>query len=129
MNEQEKIDFLLAQRHKPEVDRTDWMNVNKNLIDLAVAYSGYCIFHNIEVCFTSIIRPMIPGVSKTNIHAAGRAFDASARGWNTDLMDNFLKDGNNRFKDVAAISLADNQPRAFLFHGDILHLHAQVRDL
>ena|SRR3990167_11374128 len=127
MTEQEKIDFLFSQKHKPEVDRGDWLKVNKNLIDLAVAYVGFCILHNIEICFTSIIRPMIPGVSKTNIHSYGRAFDASAKGWTTELMDEFIFDGNKRFENVAAISNRDSVPRAFIFHGDVLHLHAQVR--
>ena len=127
MNLNDKIEYLMGQFHKVGVNRDDWYNVSVNLIDLAVFYVGFCVLYDINPCFTSIIREKIPGVSKTDIHAKKRAFDASAKGWTTDLMDNFLDDGNKKFLTIGALSNSDKISRAFLFHGEILHLHAQVR--
>ncbi len=125
MTNQEKITFLKSMPHKLDVNPHDWDHVHSNLLTLAMAYCCFCIYHGIPVLFTSIIRPMLPQ-SETDIHAKKRAFDASANGWDTDLMDEFIIDANKIYKEIAAVSIKDGIPRAYIFHGEVLHLHAQV---
>lgn len=122
-------DTLALYPHKDTVDPLDWKKVHKNLLPLAYFYVNFCEQHGIPVLFSSIIRGMIPGVSKTDIHAKGRAFDASAKGWTKELKDDFEKLLEEKFKDVAAIAIATGRPNAIEWHdagrGD--HAHLQVR--
>ena len=127
MTDKEIISFLKTVPHKAGVNKNDWDNVHPNLLTLARAYVGFCYFHGLIPLFTSIIRPMLP-MSETNIHEEKRAFDGSVLGWTTDLMDEFMKDGNKTYKSIAAISRKDLVERAYYIHnGTALHLHGQVR--
>jgi len=95
----------------------------------------YCENHHLPFRVTRTVDEMIQGVSKTDIHADGRAFDISVQGWTTDDIDNFVHDMNT--SDFAhrygAISTTDNQVRLIVWEpsddscGKIQHLHAQVR--
>jgi len=87
------------------------------------------LVHNLPLVITSIIRPMIPGVSKTDIHSKGRAFDVSVRGWTEkqclDCQD-YLND--NFSEKFGAISISDGKPRACVYHiGTGPHLHIQCK--
>lgn len=121
--------ILQLYPHKKGVNDADWLRVHPNLLKLAYFYVNFCEEHGIPVMFTSIIRPMIPGVSKTDIHAKGRAFDASAKGWTKELKDEFERQVEEKFKAIAAIAISTGKPNAIEWHdagrGD--HAHLQVR--
>ena len=120
---------LALYPHKKGVNPLDWKKVHKNLLLVAYFYVNFCEQHGIPVLFTSIIRAMIPGISKTDIHAKGRAFDASAKGWTKELKDEFEGLVEEAFEHVAAIAITTGKPNAIEWHdagrGD--HAHLQVR--
>lgn len=123
----QSLEDLMCLPHKPGVDPLDWRVVNPKLLVLAQAYVDYCQRHKIPILFTSIIRAGIPGVSVSSTHEEGRAFDASARGWTAELIDDFLAE-TRRLAPIGAISKSDGLARPFVFHeGTAYHLHAQVR--
>lgn len=130
------IEKIKRQIHKPGVDKNDWSKVHRNLLVLADYVIAHCETYNLPVIFTSIIRPKIKGVSKTDIHAKGRAFDLSVRGWSKEDIK-FLVDAVNEKFTIGAISLRDGQEREAVFEdaefdkeGDQVkwpHFHFQVR--
>lgn len=120
---------IQAAPHKPECDPLDWERCNPKLLILAAFYLDFCEKHKIPILFTSIIRSMIPGVSKSHTHDEGRAFDFSVHGWTTDLIDEFLDLARKspEVQKIGAIT-ASGSVVAFLFHdGTSFHGHAQVR--
>lgn len=128
MNLREK---LKTQKHKAGVNRLDWDEVHSNLIVLADYVMAHCQAHKLPLIFTSIIRPMIKGVSKTDIHSKGRAFDISVKGWSIEDIST-LVDAVNEKLTIGAISVRDNQEREAVYEdgvsaGNGAHLHFQVR--
>lgn len=125
----EIISRLKRLPHKPDVNPNDWNLVNHYLLLLAEFYVDWCEACKLPVLFSSIIRPMIPGVSKTDIHTKGRAFDFSAHGWTKELRDEFEKQVEEKFKTIAAIGAETGLPNAIYWHdaGAGFHAHMQVR--
>lgn len=118
-------------------DPENWSKVHLNLRVLAYEMVDYCESRNLPVVITSIIRPMIPGVSKTGIHSAGRAADISVKGWLVDQCLAFEKWMNDNFAEkFGAISISDGKPRACVFHNAVdakgkeygWHMHIQCRN-
>lgn len=125
------ITILTAQHHKGDTDPDDWFKVHINLIVLAAFTLKWCKEQYLEVTFTSIIRPKIPGVSKTDIHASGRAFDLSVQGWTIEQIDLFVKTLNEIFT-IGAISFRDGKEREAVYEDGVTagkgpHLHVQCR--
>lgn len=130
------IERLKALPHKEGVDKNDWSKVHRNLLVLADYILAHTETHKLPMVITSIIRPKIKGVSKTDIHAKKRAFDLSVRGWSKEDID-FLVDVINEKFTIGAISLRDGQEREAVFEdaefdeeGDQTkwpHFHFQVR--
>jgi hypothetical protein len=84
--------------------------------------------YEIPILFTSIIRPMIHGISETDIHAKGRAFDVSAKGWNDEKKEDFERKVFERFADIGAIGRSTGKSTPCLWHeGTAPHCHLQVR--
>lgn len=126
------ISFLKEVRHKEGVNKEDWKLVNSNLVDIALFVSAWCEAESLPLTITSIIRPKIPGISVSNTHAEGRAFDISIRGWTQDEIDRIVIDVNNHFKSVGAISIKDGVSRVAVYEDGVAagkgaHLHFQVR--
>lgn len=122
---------LKALYHKEGVNKDDWDKVHPNLLVLADYVYSHCETHNLQLVITSIIRPKIPGVSKTDIHAKGRAFDVSVKGWSQEDIK-FLVDSVNEKLTIGAISLRDKQEREAVYEDGVsagrgAHLHFQVR--
>lgn len=138
------IQELQKRKHKAGVSSSDWAYVSKDLVMIALWVCQWADFHSVPIVFTSIIRGRVKG-SKTDIHAAKRAFDLSVKGWSIDEIDDFLIDCNREFaKEHGAYSSFDQQPRAAIyeFNNGIAplqalayarqnenepHLHIQVR--
>jgi hypothetical protein len=105
---------------------------------MAVGFvSLYCDQHNLPMKVTRTVDEMIQGISKTDIHSDGRAFDLSVIGWTTDNIDDFVHDINNSdfAKNYGAISATDGIIRLVVWEssdsitGRMAHLHVQVRRL
>jgi hypothetical protein len=96
---------------------------------LAYEAFDWCAIRKLPVIITSIIRPRIPGVSKSDTHAQGRAVDISVKGWSVDQCLEFQDYMNHNFgEQYGAISLTDGKPRACVYHGGTaLHHHLQVK--
>jgi hypothetical protein len=130
------IEKLKTLFHKPGVNKDDWNKVHNNLLVLADYVIAHTETHNLPMVITSIIRPKIPGVSKTDIHSTGRAFDLSVIGWSKEDIQ-FLVDAINEAFTIGAISLRDHQEREAIFEGAEFdkngdqtkwpHFHFQVR--
>ena len=103
--------------HKEGVNPLDWFNVHPDLLIILDYVIEHCIAHGLLLVVSSIIRPKIPGASKTDIHAKGRAFDISVRGWSDEDIQ-FLCDCINQDLTVGAISLRDNIEREAVFEED-----------
>lgn len=122
---------LKALYHKDGVNKEDWDKVHPNLLVLADYVHAHCDSHNLPLVISSIIRPKIPGVSKTDIHSTGRAFDVSVRGWSREDIDFIVKDVNDRLS-IGAISIRDGKEREAVYEDGIVagkgaHFHFQVR--
>lgn len=136
MIKKEVTEKLKALFHKPGVDKNDWDKVHLNLLILAEYVLAHTETYNLPMVITSIIRPKIPGVSKTDIHAKGRAFDLSVKGWSKEDIQ-FLADTVNEKFTIGAISLRDHQEREAVFEDAEFnkngnqtkwpHFHFQVR--
>jgi hypothetical protein len=130
--DRETIVVTLRQlEHKPGVNSSDWYKVHDNLIILAAFTLVYAKENYLPLIITSIIRPKIKGVSKTDIHSKGRAFDISIRGWTKEQILNFVKKINEEFK-IGAISVTDGKEREAVWEDGITagkgpHLHIQCR--
>lgn len=122
---------LTDLKHLPhkQCDSDDWAKVHINLRVLAYELIEYCLVHNLPLVITSIIRPMIKGVSKTDIHAKGRAFDVSVHGWTEKQCLDCEQYLNDNFSEkFGAISISDGKPRACVYHvGTGPHLHVQCK--
>lgn len=122
--------FLLSKlAYKYPQDQIDWLYVSPKLILLRDYWLNYSYEKKLPVLCTSIIRAKIEGISTSNSHAEGRAFDASVHGWSTDDIDSFVADCNKEFaQSIGAISQMDLKARAVLYHfGTGPHFHFQVR--
>lgn len=110
----EVISRIKKCTHKIGVNKGDWDNVHKNLISLAEYVLDHCETYNLPVVITSIIRPKIKGVSKTDIHSTGRAFDMSILGWSQEDIK-FLVDCCNEDMTIGAISLSDGRENEAIY--------------
>jgi hypothetical protein len=125
------IELARSLPHKNQAQREHWNRVHPNLLRLVEFYAEFCIAHVIKPMNTRIIDAKIDGVSKTDVHADARAFDASSRGWTKQLQQDFTDVGNRRFEKIAAVTASGprkGMPTAYQFHeGTAWHMHAQVR--
>jgi hypothetical protein len=128
------ISTLKELPHHLEVNPDDWMIVHPNLRILAYELIEYCESRNLPLVITSIIRPMIPNISKTNIHSKARAFDVSVGLWELQDCLNCEKYFNENYDKIGAIGIGDGLPRACLFESPMYnkrgtgsHLHFQCK--
>jgi hypothetical protein len=83
--------------------------------------------------FTRFKDEMIVGISKTNIHADGRAGDLSVRNITTEDIDDMLHDLNEKLATrIGAESISDGVHRFVVYedgktNGNAPHIHFQVR--
>jgi hypothetical protein len=125
------IERALEVEHKEGVNPEDWKKVNPKLLVVVDYLISLCDNLNLPLKITSIIRPKIPGVSKSNTHGEGRAFDVSVNGW-TDADIRNVVFMVNRNLNVGAISAKDGLEREAVYEdgktaGTAPHLHFQVR--
>lgn len=123
------IQDLKELPHKPEVKVDDFDIVKPNLRILCYEFVEYCNSRDLPILLTSLVRPMIPGVSKSDSHAQGRAADFSAKGFTIDdclLLEKYF---NENYEKIGAISASDGKARACVFHdvGLGAHFHLQCR--
>ena len=146
MTEQELREFMQKMPHKDGVNPEGWRIVKAELLTLAHFYCQFCTAKNLPILITSVVRPRIEGVSVSDTHAQGRAFDASVRGWAVDDIDDILIECNKLHAPrMGAVSATDGLSRAVIFeygqglcsipksveyckcNGAAPHLHFQVR--
>lgn len=125
------IERIQEVEHKEGVNPDDWNKVHPNLLILADELISFCDNRNMPLKFTSIIRPKIQGVSKTDIHSTGRAFDISLIGWSDAEARDCAYVFNRKFK-IGAISKSTGEENEVVFEDGITagrgrHLHFQVR--
>lgn len=137
--DRENIVITLRQlTHKSGVDSADWYKVHDNLIILAAYTVIYAKTKGLPLVITSIIRPKIPGVSKTDIHSSGRAFDISVVGWSKAVIKDFVQKINKEYK-IGAVSIRDGVEREAVYEDGVPvekggtggkgpHLHIQCRN-
>ena len=116
--------------YKKGVDATDWSRTNPNLKILFDWFVLWCKSEGIEVVVTSIIRPRIEGISKSDTHSEGRAFDARSTDFDEEQRERMIAECNKRFASCGAIS-KDGIVRPVVWHDSGLgeHFHFQVRRL
>ena len=135
--EANKLDFIrsYAKRlsHKDGVSPADWDEVKPHLLLLLDFYVDYATTHDLPIVITSIIRPKIRGISKTDIHADKRAFDTSVHGWTKKQISDLVKSANESLK-IGAISMSDKIEHEAVYEdgisaGSAPHIHWQVRPM
>ena len=115
---------------KNDKARETYEKIDDRLKTAIYECSKWCAERNLPLIITRVIDEMIPNVSKTNIHAEGRAVDISVNHWSTNEIDEFVHDMNELFSDsIGAYSLADKKPRFCVYHnaGAGWHMHLQCR--
>lgn len=114
---------------KNDKARETYKKIDERLKDAVYWCSKWCDSRKVPFVITRCIDEMIPGVSKTNIHADGRAVDVSVKGWDADTIDDFIHDSNKEFSDkIGAISVSDGKPRFCVYHCGVgYHLHLQTK--
>lgn len=122
------IQELKKLAHKKGVNPDDWDIVNPNLRILAYETIEYCESRKLPILITSIIREKIPGISKSDTHREGRAYDLSVHGWSEKDCLDFEKYLNENYANLGAISAKDGVARACVYHmGTAMHHHIQCR--
>lgn len=115
---------------KNDKARETYKKIDERLKDAIYWCSKWCDSRKVPFVITRCIDEMIPGVSKTNIHADGRAVDVSIKGFDTDALDDLVSDSNKKFSEsIGAFSISDGISRFCVLHdaGAGAHLHFQVR--
>ncbi len=115
---------------KNDVVLEDIQNMQPALLILYTAAILYCQEYNLPCQFTSIMSDRTGVMAKTKSHEEFRAFDLSVKGWTDTHIHRFVFMMNNDYREIAAISASDLEPRAAVYHnyenqGD--HIHMQVR--
>jgi hypothetical protein len=103
--------------------------LNPWILIIMADVSLYCMQKNLPFIVTRTWDDPIENVSVSQTHY-GRAFDMSVKGWDDHNRDIFVKEFDNKYKQVAAISASDNQKRLIIYHdaGAGPHFHFQVSD-
>jgi hypothetical protein len=147
VTEQALRDLMLTIPHKEGVVPENWRMVDSDLLTLAHFYLQFATSRRLPILITSIIRPKIEGLSVSDTHAQGRAFDVSVRGWTVDDLDDLLIECNRvHAPRMGAFSATDGLSRAVVYeygqgvcmvptrapeyckmNGAVPHLHFQVR--
>ena len=114
---------------KNDKARETYPKCKEELKDAVYFCSRWAEERSLPFIITRAIDEKIAGVSKTNIHADGRAVDVSVKGWTTEDIDDFIHDSNAEFSEkIGAISATDGIARFCVFHvGTAAHIHLQVR--
>lgn len=125
------IQYALNLAHKDGVNKQDWLSVDPNLLLLLDYAVDFATVHDLPILISSIIRPRIKGVSKSDTHEQGRAFDLSVHGWNLFQINTLVKMTNDKFS-IGAISFSDHMEHEVIYEDGITagtapHLHFQVR--
>lgn len=128
---QDIIERAMELDHKDGVNPEDWNKVNEKLLIIIEAVINHCDLHILPLKITSIIRPKIPGFSKTETHSEGRAFDISLIGWTDADARDCCHVINNKLH-VGAVSASDKQEREAVFEDGLTagkgrHIHFQSR--
>lgn len=93
---------------------------------------SFCDKRGMPVVITRTVDNMIPGVSKTNTHAEGRAVDFRVFEWKASDRDALLEYINNKYASAYGTGPAGMPPKALIYEdgqtrGTGPHLHAQIR--
>jgi len=116
---------------KKECKQEDLQMIEPALLILFTRVVLYCAEWKIPCMVTSIIsdRENVASVSTSSTHEEGRALDISTRGMTEQHIYRLVHIMNMEYRDIAAISAIDGQPRAAIYHdaGTGPHIHLQVR--
>lgn len=109
-----------AQRlpHKDGVYNRDWLTVKSNLLLLLDWLVGYSTKRGVPILITSVIRPRIAGVSVSDTHEDGRAFDISVRGWMKKDIDACVEECNRLYSSIGATGKSNGVKMAAVFEDD-----------
>lgn len=128
--------------HKNAADRVHWDLLHPNMLIIVEFYIQFAMEHELEICFTRIFSPKIPGVSISNSHAdtgvftmedgtkfkwKGRAVDCRVISWSEQMRKRFEKECNGRFN-IGAISLSTGEEHEVVYEsktGTAPHFHLQ----
>lgn len=110
---------------KPGVDPYDLQFLHPAVWILLTAAILYCEEHDLPFIITSLINDREGVEAKSRTHEEGRAIDISVRGWSESQIHRFCHKMTTNYRDIAAISASDLEPRAALYHDN--HIHLQVR--
>lgn len=105
-------------QHKDGVYTRDWLSVKTNLLLIVNWLMSYCEERGLPILISSVIRPKIAGVSVSDTHEEGRAFDISVRGWLKKDIEDCVTECNKQFSHIGAASKSDGVKRAAVFEDD-----------
>ena len=115
---------------KEDVEARDLEMVHPALWILLLRTILYCAEFQIPCRVTSLISDRKNVKSTSRTHEEGRAFDISIDSWSEFHVHRFLFLMNSDYRDIAAISASDGNPRAAVYHNyqnQGKHIHLQVR--
>jgi len=115
---------------RKDISLEDLQDMQPALLILYTATILYCHEYKLPCKFTSIMSDRKNVISKSKTHEDFRAFDLSVEGWTEMHIHRFVFVMNTDYRDIAAISASDLEPRAVIFHnykGQGDHLHIQVK--
>lgn len=91
----------------------------------------YCKEYKLPCKITSLKSDREGVRAKSTTHEEGRAFDLSVSGWTEMHVHRFVFLMNSDYREIAAISASDLEPRAAVYHeydGQGSHIHLQVKE-
>jgi len=114
---------------KDDKARNTYPQLKEELKDATLWCSQWAEKRKLPFVITRCVDEMIPGVSRTNIHADKRALDVSVKGWTADDLDDFIHESNLEFSEsIGAFSIEDGKPRFCVYHCGVgFHMHLQCR--
>ena len=108
---------------------TDLLEIHPILFMVLGFVVARCHIKKLPCKLTRVIDGRIPGVSVSDTHEEGRAFDMSVQGWTIEDINEFVTYMNDKYADTyGALSSADNKARLVVYHiGTGPHFHIQIR--
>jgi len=114
---------------KKDEEFTELAQLHPILFLILAHMNLWCHNRGTPFVITRMIDEKIEGVSISDTHKEGRAFDLSVRNWSDQDIQEFTNTFNNKYgTSVGAFGLRTGLPSVVVYHvGTAPHLHIQIR--
>lgn len=115
-------------RFKHEDHQSHFLYISPKLGEVMLDAHHFLQDKGYDMTVTSMVRESGDGISASQTHQTGRAFDFSVRGIPDEVIAELIEVFNKKYYNVAAYSRSKNMPTLMLRHdsGQGDHVHVQI---